>query len=75
MGAPKSAVDCTCEQLKFGQQPIGDGSDESRDTNLPFFMNKPEIIKMHLEILYKSISFLSEAKINGMIATYKLAKQ
>ena len=37
-------------------------------------MNKPEIIKMHLEILYKSISFLSEAKINSMITTYKMNK-
>jgi hypothetical protein len=74
IGALKSVMNCSCDQLKFGHLD-GEGRDESRDNNLPFFMNKPEIIKMHLEILYKSISFLSEAKINSMITTYKLAKQ
>lgn len=74
IGAPRSMMECTCDPLKYGL--FGEeGQDESRDNNLPFFMNKPEIIKMHLEILYKSISFLSEAKINSMITTYKLNKQ
>ena len=57
---------------------MGDEINENtntEDNGLPFFMNKPEIIKMHLEILYKSIGFLSEAKINSMTAQYKHAKQ
>lgn len=34
-------------------------------------MKKPEIIKMHLDILYKSIEFLSKEKIDEMIEKYK----
>lgn len=39
------------------------------------FMNKPEIIQMHLEILYKSITYLSKERITGVLANYKKAKE
>ena len=35
------------------------------------FMNKPEIIKMHLDILFKSINFLKKDKIEVMLNEYK----
>jgi hypothetical protein len=38
------------------------------------FMSKPEIIRMHLDILYKSISFLSKDKIMTILNDYKLQK-
>jgi len=38
------------------------------------FMSKPEIIKMHLDILYKSISFLSKEKIATALNDYKNQK-
>jgi len=38
-------------------------------------MKKPEVIKMHLDILYKSIGFLSEDKIAAKIELYKQAKE
>lgn len=40
-------------------------------SQLPSFMKKPEVIKMHLDILYKSIGFLSEEKILTKIELYK----
>jgi hypothetical protein len=42
---------------------------------LPSFLCKKEILKMHLEILYKSIGFLCEDKILSKIEGYKLAKE
>jgi hypothetical protein len=38
------------------------------------FMRKPEIIKMHLDILFKSISFLKQEKIDTMLLEYKEQK-
>jgi hypothetical protein len=38
-------------------------------------MKKPEVIKMHLDILYKSITFLSEEKIIAKIELYRQAKE
>ena len=34
--------------------------EETEHSQMPTFMKNPEVIKMHLDILYKSISFLSE---------------
>lgn len=51
------------------------GEDESGESLLPAFMKKPEVIKMHLDILYKSVLFLSEEKINAKIELYKEAKE
>jgi hypothetical protein len=42
------------------------------DDALPSFLCKKEILKMHLEILYKSIGFLCEDKIFSKLETYKL---
>jgi hypothetical protein len=42
---------------------------------LPSFLCKREILKMHLEILYKSIGFLCEDKIISKLDSYKLAKE
>lgn len=51
------------------------GEDESGGSLLPAFMKKPEVIKMHLDILYKSVLFLSEENINAKIELYKEAKE
>ena len=48
---------------------------DNLNSSLPAFMKKPEVIKMHLDILYKSISFLSQPKIEAMIEKYKQAKE
>lgn len=45
------------------------------ESQVPAFMKKPEIIKMHLDILYKNIDFLSEEKIAAKIEVYKQAKE
>ena len=38
------------------------------------FMRKPEVIKMHLDILYKSINFLNNHKIDVILQDYKHQK-
>lgn len=38
------------------------------------FMNKPDLIQMHLNILYKSVTFLSQDRILNMLAEYKKTK-
>ena len=38
-------------------------------------MNKPDVIQMHLDILYKSISYLSRDKIEAVLPDYKLMKE
>ena len=48
---------------------------EGESSQLPSFMKKPEVIKMHLDILYKSITFLSEEKIMAKIEMYRQAKE
>lgn len=48
---------------------------EGESSQLPSFMKKPEVIKMHLDILYKSITFLSEEKIIAKIEMYRQAKE
>ena len=45
----------------------GNRSGDDDQSTLPAFMKKPEVIKMHLDILYKSIGFLSEEKIAAKI--------
>lgn len=35
------------------------------------FMRKPDVIKMHLDILYKSISFLNREQIDSYLFDYK----
>lgn len=37
-------------------------------------MKKPEVIKMHLDILYKSITFMKKDKIEVMLNDYKMQK-
>lgn len=39
------------------------------------FMEKPEIIQMHLDILYKSVQFLDKSKIEDKIELYKDSKE
>jgi hypothetical protein len=39
------------------------------------FMNKPDLIQMHLDILYKSVVFISRDKILAMLEDYKTAKE
>ena len=38
-------------------------------------MKKPEVIKMHLDILFKSVNFLCKNKVEAMIDNYKQAKE
>lgn len=51
-------------------------TDQEREDSLAYFrfMSKPEIIRMHLEILYKSIQFLSKDKIQRVLNDYKFQK-
>lgn len=39
------------------------------------FMNKPDLIQMHLDILYKSVTFISSEKILTILEDYKTAKE
>lgn len=39
------------------------------------FMNKPDLIQMHLDILYKSVSFISKDKILTILEEYKTTKE
>ena len=50
-------------------------NEDGESSMLPSFMKKPEVIKMHLDILYKSIAFLSEEKIIAKIEMYRQAKE
>jgi hypothetical protein len=38
-------------------------------------MNKPDLIQMHLDILYKSVTFISSEKILTILEDYKTAKE
>jgi hypothetical protein len=38
------------------------------------FMRKPEIIQMHLDILYKSVPYISKDKIMKILSNYKETK-
>ena len=39
------------------------------------FMNNPEIIRMHLDILYKSVPFLNKERIDSYLGSYKANKE
>ncbi len=39
------------------------------------FINKPDVIKMHLDILFKSINFLSRDRITSILDSYKKNKE
>jgi len=39
------------------------------------FINKPDVIKMHLDILYKSVNFLSRERIDSILESYKKNKE
>jgi len=54
------------------EEDEGNAEDECGESSqIPAFMKKPEVIKMHLDILYKSVNFLSEEKISAKIEIYK----
>lgn len=69
------------EQLEKGDDPepiimnMGDEKGEMQE-NMDYynFMRKPEIIKMHLDILYQSVSFISKEKIKNILSEYKQCK-
>jgi hypothetical protein len=48
---------------------------DCQQSTYPSFMNNPEIIKMHLDILYQTVNFLSQVKIEQMIEKYKKMKE
>ena len=49
--------------------------DEEGEGDISYFLRKPEILKMHLEILYKSVPFISEEKIIQGLEEYKKKKE
>lgn len=52
----------------------GDKNDMQENLAYFNFMRKPEIIKMHLDILYQSVSFISRDKIATILCEYKECK-
>ena len=42
---------------------------------ISYILKKPEILRMHLEILYKSVSFVSQIKINEGLFEFKARKE
>ena len=56
---------------------VGDKNEEDCQETLDYlrFMSKPEVIKMNLDILYKSVPFLSKDKINSGLESYKQSKK
>jgi|DEB0MinimDraft_12_1074336.scaffolds.fasta_scaffold16136_4 hypothetical protein len=60
----------------FGEQFNKTDGEQTSEEAMAYakFMSKPEIIKMHLDILYKSINFLSKDKIQTVLNEYKLQK-
>jgi hypothetical protein len=43
--------------------------------NISYIFSKPEILKMHLDILYKTVNFLDANKIQEGLEEYKEAKR
>ena len=42
---------------------------------ISYFLRKPEILKMHLEILYKSVNFINEQSIKASLDEYNAKKE
>ena len=42
---------------------------------ISYILKKPEILKMHLEILYKSVNFVNQSKINEGLFEFKARKE
>ena len=53
------------------------GADTDLNANIQglSFKNKLEVIQMHLDILYKSINFLSKDRIKAKLDEYKKVKE
>ena len=49
--------------------------DQEGVDQISYILKKPEILKMHLEILYKSVPFISEQRIMEGIHEYKAKKE
>ena len=43
--------------------------------NISYIFSKPEILRMHLDILYKTVNFLDVNKIKEGLEEYKEAKR
>ena len=74
MANPDLQKSCTCQMSPCRCHFDFVGIYQESET-LPSFLCKKEILKMHLEILYKSIGFLCEDKIISKLESYKLAKE
>lgn len=56
----------------MGQTPTAEMSEEQ--VSYIEFMRKPEVISMHLDILFKNIVFLKKEKIDQTLNEYKMQK-
>lgn len=71
------------ENIQSPEQPINieekkedDQSEEQTEMEqISYILKKPEILRMHLEILYKSVSFVSQIKINEGLFEFKARKE
>ena len=48
---------------------------DDENSNISYIFSKPEILKMHLDILYKTVNFLDRAKIMQGLPEYKESKR
>jgi len=62
------------EHLNFGKDTESGEITSQEQASYLMFMRKPEVIKMHLDILYKSINFLNNHKIDVILQDYKHQK-
>jgi len=62
------------EHLNFGKDTESGEITSQEQASYLMFMRKPEVIKMHLDILYKSINFLNKHKIEVVLQEYKHQK-
>ena len=65
------------EQLIHIEEKKDDEKSEEQTEmeQISYILKKPEILRMHLEILYKSVSFVSQIKINEGLFEFKARKE
>ena len=66
------------EQLILIEEKKDDDNKSEEQTEMEqisYILKKPEILRMHLEILYKSVSFVSQIKINEGLFEFKARKE
>lgn len=62
--------------INIEEKKEDDKSEEQTEMEqISYILKKPEILRMHLEILYKSVSFVSQIKINEGLFEFKARKE